>query len=122
MIQADNDDDDDGIHEISCYFIAELYQDMLYSINRATHTPKMQSWFLQVYFPIKNQFIKMCLQKIESIEWSILWLNLKFVDKVGNRCYRKEKSTAWSLLFLIESVTSFANRFQLLIFVGHSAV
>ena len=47
---------------------------------------------------------------LEFNAWPV-W-RLKSDNKVVNRFYRKEKSTAWPLLFSTESVTKFGNRFQ----------
>lgn len=44
------------IHGISGYFTAELYQEIYYSTNPATHTPNMHSWF-PIFFPITNPII-----------------------------------------------------------------
>ena len=56
------------IHGFAGYFTAELYQDIYYSINPATHTPGMHSWF-PLYFPIKNPFIAYKGQRISISIW-----------------------------------------------------
>lgn len=56
------------IHGFAGYFTAELYQDIFYSINPATHTPGMHSWY-PLYFPVKIPFMAFKGQTVSIAIW-----------------------------------------------------
>ena len=73
-------------------------------------TAKLQSHFLSSIFCYRSQHpVPLSYQLLmpgPCIQW------LKFVNNFGNRFYEKEKSTGWSLLFQIESVTKLVNKLK----------
>ena len=50
------------------------------------------------------------------------WSVFQSVDNFGNRFYWKEKSTAWPLLFSIESVTKVVNRLKRTTWIRHKCL
>lgn len=76
-------------HGFAGYFTAELYQSIFYSINPATHTPGMHSWF-PLYFPIKHPFIGYKGQTVSISIWrnnspSAVWYEWSMRLKDGEK-------------------------------------
>ena len=77
------------IHGFAGYFTAELYQDIFYSTNPATHTLGMHSWF-PLYFPVKIPFKafkgnEVAIQIWRNHSGSAVWYEWAMQVRDGNK-------------------------------------